>query len=260
MDKKVALITGASSGIGREFARIHASNGGDLVIIARREDKLNELKQELENKYKVNVKVISKDLTIPSAPIEIYNEVKESGIEVDYLINNAGFGGHGYFHERPMELDLQMIQVNIVALTTLTRLFLPDFVKRNSGKILNVSSTAALMPGPLQAVYYATKSYVLSFSNAISQELHDTNVIVTALLPGATETEFAKTSNMNDTPAFAKTTSPKNVAKTGYEAMLEGKLDVVAGLTPTQKATFSMLKFMPKKLMLKQVYQLQQKK
>ena len=142
MYKKVALITGASSGIGREFARIHAANGGDLIIIARRKEQLMQLKQELENKHKVNVKVIVKDLTLPEAPIEIYDEVKEAGITVDFLINNAGFGGRGYFHERPMELDLQMIQVNVIALTTLTRLFLPDFVKRNSGKIIDGSSYA----------------------------------------------------------------------------------------------------------------------
>jgi len=260
MSKKVALITGASSGIGREFARIHAANGGDLVIIARREDKLNELKQELEKKYNIKVKVIAKDLTLPQSPIEIYHEVKEAGIEVDYLINNAGFGGRGYFHERPMELDLQMIQVNIVTLTTLTRLFLPDFVKRNSGKVLNVSSTAALMAGPLQAVYYASKAYVLSFSNAIAQELHDTNVTVTALLPGATETEFAKTSDMSNTPLFAKTGSPHVVAKEGCSAMLQGKLDIIAGVTASQKVMMSMLQFMPKKLMLKQIYQIQQEK
>ncbi len=159
-----------------------------------------------------------------------------------------------------MELDLQMIQVNIVTLTTLTRLFLPDFVKRNSGKILNVSSTAALIPGPLQAVYYATKAYVLSFSNAIAQELKDTNITVTALLPGATETEFAKTSDMSKTAVFKKTANPYEVAKEGYDAMIKGKLDVVAGLTSSQKVTMSMLKFMPKKLMLKQVYQMQQEK
>ena len=260
MGKKVALITGASSGIGREFARIHASNGGDLIIIARRKDKLIELKKELENKYTVKVKVIAKDLTLPEAAIEVYNEVKELGIQVDYLINNAGFGGRGYFHERPMELDLQMIQVNIVTLTILTRLFLPDFVKRDSGKILNVSSTAALMPGPLQAVYYATKAYVLSFSNAIAQELHNTNITVTSLLPGATETEFAKTSDMTNTDLFAKTATPQEVAKKGYNAMLKGELDVVAGLTTSQKLTMNMLKFMPKKLMLEQVYKLQQEK
>ena len=260
MSKKIALITGASSGIGREFAHIHAAKGGDLVIIARREDKLIELKQELEKKYNVKVKVIAKDLTLPQAPLEIYNEVKEAGLKVDYLINNAGFGGRGYFHERPMELDLQMLQVNIVALTTLTRLFLPDFVRRNSGRVLNVSSTAALMPGPLQAVYYASKAYVLSFSNAIAQELHATKVTVTALLPGATETEFAKTSDMGNTAVFAKTVSPQGVAKEGYEAMLKGELDVIAGVPAPQKVMMGMLKFMPKKLMLKQVYQLQQEK
>lgn len=260
MNKKVALITGGSSGIGREFARIHAANGGDLVIIARREDKLNELKQELEKKHNVKVKVIAKDLTLPQSPIEIYNKIKDAGIKVDYLINNAGFGGRGYFHERPMELDLQMIQVNIVTLTTLTRLFLPDFIKKNSGKVLNVSSTAALMPGPLQAVYFASKAYVSSFSNAIAQELHDTNVTVTALLPGATETEFAKTSDMSNTAVFAKTVSPQDVAKAGYNAMLEGKLDIIAGVPAHQKVIMGMLKFMPKKLMLKQIYQMQQKK
>lgn len=260
MNKKVALITGASSGIGREFAHIHAANGGDLVIIARREDKLNELKQELEKKHNVKVKVIAKDLTLPKSPIEIYNEVKDAGIKVDYLINNAGFGGRGYFHDRPMELDLQMIQVNIVTLTTLTRLFLPDFVKRNSGKILNVSSTASLMPGPLQAVYFASKAYVSSFSNAIAQELHATKVTVTALLPGATETEFAKISDMISTAVFAKTVSPQDVAKAGYNAMLKGELDVIAGVPASQKVMMSMLKFIPKKLMLKQIYQMQQKK
>lgn len=258
MDRKVALITGASSGIGREFARIHAENGGDIVIIARREDKLNELKEELKEKYNAKVKIIVKDLTLPQAAIEIYNEVKSDGIEIDYLINNAGFGGRGYFYKRPMELDLQMIQLNIVTLTTLTRLFLPDFVERNSGKILNVSSTAALMAGPLQAVYYASKAYVLSFSNAISQELHDTNITVTALLPGATETEFAKVSDMSNTVLFAKTVSPHIIAKEGYNSMLKGKLDVIVGLTAHQKIMINMIKLIPKRLMLKEIYKIQQ--
>lgn len=260
MNKKVALITGASSGIGREFARIHASKGGNLVIIARSEDKLRELKEELEKKYQVNVKIIVKDLTSPQAPQEIYNEVKEAGIKIDYLINNAGFGGRGFFHERPMELDLQMIQVNIVALTTLTRLFLPDFVQRNEGKILNVSSTAALMPGPLQAVYYATKAYVAFFSNAIAEELRDTNITVTNLMPGATDTGFAKTSDMNNTGVFAKPVSPATVAKEGYEGMLNGKLDVISGLSASQRLMMATIPFAPKKMLLKQVYDLQVKK
>lgn len=260
MNKKVALITGASSGIGREFARIHASKGGNLVIIARSEEKLRELKEELEKKYQVNVKIIVKDLTLPQAPQEIYNEVKEAGIKIDYLINNAGFGGRGFFHERPMESDLQMIQVNIVALTTLTRLFLPDFVQRNEGKILNVSSTAALMPGPLQAVYYATKAYVAFFSNAIAEELRDTNITVTNLMPGATDTGFAKISDMNNTGVFAKPVSPAIVAKEGYEGMLKGKLDVISGLSTSQRLMMATIPFAPKKMLLKQVYDLQVKK
>ena len=166
--KNTALITGASSGLGKEFARIHAAKGGDVIIIARRTDKLIGLQKELENKYNVTVKVIAKDLTLPNAAQEIYDEVQQQGIAVKYLINNAGFGGHGKFHERVWEEDLAMIHLNIIALTALTRLFLPDFVTRNQGKILNVSSTASFMPGPLQAVYFATKAYVTFFSNAIA--------------------------------------------------------------------------------------------
>ncbi|WP_241494318.1 SDR family NAD(P)-dependent oxidoreductase [Bacillus coahuilensis] len=256
--KNTALITGASSGIGKEFARIHASKGGDLVIIARREDKLLELKHELEKTYGVQVKVLSKDLTEKAAPKEIYEEVKNSGIEIDYLINNAGFGGRGKFHERDWEQDLAMIQLNILVLTELTRYFLPDFVKRNSGKILNVSSTASLMPGPLQAVYYATKAYVTSFSNAIAEELHDTNVTVTALLPGATESEFAQTSGMDQTKLFDRTFSPKEVAQDGYDAMLEGKLNVIAGVTYGQRIVMNMAPLLPKKMLMKQVRLMQE--
>lgn len=260
MSRKVALITGASSGIGRELAKIHASKGGDLVVIARRENKLIELKNELEKKYNINVKTIAKDLSLPEAPTEIYNEVKKSGIKIDYLINNAGFGGRGLFYERPLSLDLQMIQVNIIALTTLTRLFLPEFVERNSGKILNVSSTASLMPGLLQAVYYATKAYVTFFSNAIAQELSNTNITVTNLMPGATETEFAKTSDMESTGVFAKPMSPDLVAREGYEGMLNSKLDVISGLTGSQKLMLKFAPLTPKKVLLKQVYNLQLEK
>ncbi|MGV6846372.1 MAG: SDR family NAD(P)-dependent oxidoreductase, partial [Lutibacter sp.] len=180
--KKTALITGASSGIGKELAKIHAEKGGNLVLVARRAEKLNELKQELDKKYHIQVTVIAKDLTLLNAPQEIYDIVKEKGITIDYLINNAGFGGHGKFHERSLDQDLAMINLNVVALTLLTKLFLPDFVQRNSGRILNTSSTASFMPGPLQAVYFATKSYVTFLSNAIAEELYDTNITVTALM------------------------------------------------------------------------------
>ncbi len=256
--KKVALITGASSGIGKEFAHIHAEQGGDLVIVARRADKLEELKTELEHKHSINVMVIAKDLTLPDAAAEIYEGVKQAGITVDYLINNAGFGGRGKFHERGWEQDLAMINLNVVALTALTRLLLSDFVKRNSGKILNVSSTASLMPGPLQAVYYATKAYVTSFSNAVAEELHNTEISVTALLPGATETEFASTSGMDKTSLFDKTVSARSVAKDGYNAMLAGKLNVISGLTFPQRIMMATLPLTPKKMLLSQIRRMQE--
>ncbi len=255
-----ALITGASSGIGKEMAIIHAKKGGDLVLVARREDKLIELKNEIEQQYHVNVEVISKDLTDVNATSEIYNQVKKKGIEINYLINNAGFGGIGKFHERALALDLSMINLNIVALTSLTRLFLPDFVKRNHGKILNVSSTASLMPGPLQAVYFATKAYVTSFSNAIAEELHDTNVTVTNLMPGATETEFGNISGMDKTEMFKDTASANSVALAGYNGMLKGKLDIISGLTILQKIMIGSIPFSPKKMVLKMTRQLQEVK
>ncbi|MCB2208249.1 MAG: SDR family oxidoreductase [Bacteroidetes bacterium] len=258
--KTIALITGASSGIGKELAHIHAENAGDLIIVARSKDKLEKLKRELVDKHHINVIVIAKDLSLPDAPKEIYNEVKKAGIEVDYLINNAGFGGIGKFHERNWEQDLAMINLNVVALTALTRFFLPDMVKRNSGKILNVSSTASLMPGPLQAVYYATKAYVTFFSNAIAEELHDTGVTVTALLPGATETEFGKVSGMDKTSMFKKAASARGVAEDGYNGMLKGKLDVISGLTLTQKMMIATVPLMPKKIILSQIRKMQEVK
>lgn len=256
--KKVALITGASSGIGKELAFIHAEKGGDLILIARSEDKLQQLKTQLEQKHAVKVKVIVKDLTEVNATLEIYNVVKNEGIKVEYLINNAGFGGRGKFHERAWEQDLAMINLNITALTSLTRYFLPDFVADNKGKVLNVSSTASLLPGPLQAVYYATKAYVTSFSNAIAEELHDTNITITALLPGATETDFANTSGMDKTDLFAKAASARSVASDGYNAMLAGKLDVISGLTFGQKMMLAAIPMTPKKMLLSQIRKMQE--
>ncbi|KJF43995.1 SDR family NAD(P)-dependent oxidoreductase [Draconibacterium sediminis] len=258
--KNVAVITGASTGIGRELAHIHAEKGGDLVIVARSKDKLEALKKELETKHSIKVYVIAKDLGLPESPKEVYDEIKKVGIETEILINNAGFGGVGVFHELNYEQHMAMINLNITSLTAMTRLFLPDFVARNSGKILNTSSTASLMPGPLQAVYFATKAYVTSFSNALSAELADTNVTVTNLMPGATETEFGASSGMDKTAMFKKTASARKVAEAGYNAMLKGKIDVVSGLTTAQKIMISGIPFMPKKLLLKIVKSMQQPK
>jgi len=260
MNKKTALITGASTGIGKEFAKIHASKGDNLIIVARSESKLNKLKQELEQQYNIKVLVIAKDLSDLKAPQEIYNEVKQKGIEIDYLLNNAGFGSLGKFHELDLNRQIAMINLNVTALTALTHLFLPDFVKRNSGKILNTSSTASFMPGPLQAVYFATKAYVTFFSNALSEELHDTNITVTNLMPGATESEFGATSGMDKTEMFKKTATAYSVALDGYNGMLKGKLDVISGLTTGQKLMMASIPFMPKKMILKQIRQMQEVK
>ena len=255
---KVALITGASTGIGKELAYIHAENGGDMVIVARSKDKLDALKADIENKHSVKVIVIAKDLSKPEAPEEIYDEINKAGIRIDYLINNAGFGGRGKFFEREWGKDLAMINLNVTALTALTRFFLPDFVKRNEGRILNVSSTASFMPGPMQAVYFATKTYVQFFSNAIAEELHDTNVTVTNLMPGATETEFASTAGFDRNGMFKNAFGARGVAEDGYNGMLKGKLDVISGVSFSQKILLPMIKFTPKKVVLKQIRKMQE--
>jgi short-subunit dehydrogenase len=255
---KVALITGASTGIGKELAGIHAENGGDLVIVARGKEKLDALKVALEKKHKVKVAVIAKDLAAPNAAREIYDEITKSGIEIEFLINNAGFGALGKFHELELERQVNMINLNITALTVLTRLFLPEFVRKDKGKILNVSSTASFMPGPLQAVYYASKAYVTFLSNALAEELQGTKVTVTNLMPGATETEFGAVSGMDKTELFKKPVTARSVAQDGYKAMIKGKMDVISGLTTGQKMMMAMIPFMPKKMLLKQVRQMQE--
>lgn len=260
MNNKTALITGASTGIGKELATIHASKGGNLIIVARNESKLNQLKTDLEKQYNIKVVVIAKDLSNLNAPQEIYNEVKKLGIEIDYLMNNAGFGALGKFHELDLARQIEMINLNVTSLTALTHLFLPEFVKRNSGKILNTSSTASFMPGPLQAVYFATKAYVTFFSNALSEELYNTKITVTNLMPGATESEFGATSGMDKTEMFKKTATAYSVALDGYNGMLKGKIDVISGLTLSQKIMMAFIPFMPKKMILKQVRKMQEVK
>ncbi|WP_425390300.1 SDR family NAD(P)-dependent oxidoreductase [Ekhidna sp.] len=259
-NKKTALITGASSGIGKELSHIHAEKGGDLIIVARSEGKLKELKESLESKHGITVHVLVKDLANPGAAKELYDEVKKQGIEVDYLINNAGFGGVGKFHERNIEDDINMINLNISALVSLTHHFLNDFVAKNEGRILNVSSTASLMPGPLQAVYFATKAFVSSFSNALTEELKDTNITVTNLMPGATDTDFGKVSGMDKTDLFKDTVSARSVAEDGYNAMIQGKMDKISGLKIAQKIMMSFLPITPKKIVMSQVRDMQEVK
>lgn len=224
MNKNTALITGASGGIGLELARIHAQKGGDLVLVARSQNKLERVKIELEQKYNIQVSILNEDLSQPNSAERIYSYTQHHGIQVNTLINNAGFGGHGFFHERDLEDEQAMMQVNMVALTQLTHYYLKGMVTRQSGRILNVSSTASFMPGPLQAVYYATKAYVTSFTQAIAEEVADHNISATALCPGAVATDFVKTGNLEGVDIWKNAKTPTSVAKFGYQAMEKGKL------------------------------------
>ena len=222
---KTALITGASCGLGYEFAKIFASRKCDLVLVARNKEKLEEIKTELEEKYPVNVIVIARDLTESDAADTIYNKLKILGIRVDYLVNNAGFGdNNGYFYTEWQRQE-QMVKLNVLALMHLTHLFGNDMRRRGDGKILNVASIAAFMPGPYMSVYYASKAFVLSFSQAIGAELRKDGVTVTALCPGPTATGFEAAANLEKARMFKifKPAAAADVAKTGYFAMMKGK-------------------------------------
>lgn len=223
-----ALITGASSGIGKELARIHASKGGDVVLVARRETELRALKRELEHDYKVQVHIFPCDLSTPNAAQEVYAFCQTNEIKVDYLMNNAGFGGQGNFVDRPLEKDLEMIHLNVETLVALTHLFLQDMKKRGSGKILNTASTAGFLPGPLQATYFATKAFVVSFSQSIAHELKPYNISVTALCPGPVKTEFEKVAGFEGGGMFDKAATAHQTALKGYNAMLKGKSVIIS--------------------------------
>jgi short-subunit dehydrogenase len=230
--KQTALITGASSGIGLELARLFAADGWDVVLVARSEAKLRELADSLSRDRGISAGVIVADLAKPDAAADIVKTLTGRGQTIDALVNNAGLGVAGAFVATDGRAELEMIQVNCVALTQLTKLLLPGMVARKRGRILNVASTAAFQPGPLMAVYYATKAYVLSFSEAIADELRDTGVTVTALCPGPTETGFAAAAGVGTTRLFNLTSpaSSASVARIGYRAMLRGRRVVVAGL------------------------------
>lgn len=255
--KNTGLITGASSGIGRELARLHAEKGRDLIIVARREDELQELKKGLESRCKVEVMVIAKDLTAANACQEIFDEISAAGIKVDYLFNNAGFGGRGNFWEQELGPQTSMIDLNVQAVVELTHLFLPGMIERGKGKVLHTSSTAGFMPGPLQAVYFATKAFVNSFSKAVASELEGTGVSMTALCPGAVKTEFAENAGFGDNEGmFASGRTPRYTAEKGYEAMEAGKLEVITefGLKVMIKAG---LPFTPERVGMEQIKKMQ---
>jgi short-subunit dehydrogenase len=227
-----ALITGASSGIGLELARVFAAHGTDVILVARQEGKLRALAAELQHAG-VRSDVIVADLAAPAGAASVFAAVQSLGVDVDILVNNAGFGSYGPFLESSLETSLAMIQVNIAAVTELTRRFLPAMVARRRGRIMIVASTAAFFPGPLMAVYYATKAYLLSLSEAIANELQGTGVTVTALCPGATESGFAAAAKQEDSKLIAgrKLTTSRAVAEEGYAGLLAGKTVVITGVS-----------------------------
>ncbi|MCH3925875.1 MAG: SDR family NAD(P)-dependent oxidoreductase [Atopobiaceae bacterium] len=256
--KNTALITGSYGGLGTCFVNIHAGKGGDLILVGRNQKKLDAQADEVHKKYGVEARTIAVDLSKPEAAQTIYDECKQMDILPDILINNAGFGGQGDFaRERTMDQDMSMIAVNVETPTRILKLFLPDMIRRGSGKVLNVSSTATAMPGPLQAVYYATKAYMTSFSNALWRELKDTGVTLTCLMPGAMQTGFVNAGGLGDTALFAKATDPTPVAQAGYDGMLKGELNVTAGLVGAQKAFLPLSPLMPKKMLMDNVYNMQ---
>ena len=242
---KVALITGASSGIGYELAKLFARDRVNLVLIGRDVGQLEQLAGELQQAAGVTVTVLPTDLSRSAAAREVFEELLSRAIAIDFLVNDAGFGVYGSFAKTELERELDLMQVNVIALLQLTKLILPTMLERGTGKILNVASTAAFVPGPFEAVYSASKAFVLSFSESLAEECRDTGVSVTALCPGPTKTKFAERANMADTKLFRRhAANPAEVAEAGYQAMMQGRTRVVAG-TGNKLMTFS-LRFAPR--------------
>jgi short-subunit dehydrogenase len=257
--KLTALVTGASGGIGEELARLLAADGHDLVLVARSRDKLARLAEELGGKHGVKARVLAADLARPEAPREIFEELSAGGLTVDALVNNAGFGSYGLFAETDLKSELELLQVNVVALTHLSKLFLPGMIARRRGYLLNVASTAAFQPGPLMAVYYASKAYVLHLSEALANECEGTGVVVSALCPGPTETGFVAAAGMGDSKLFDRAVmDARTVAEAGYRGLLAGKAVVIPGLRNNLLARS--IGFFPRNLVTKVVRGIQEKR
>jgi len=226
-----ALITGASGGIGYELAKLFAKDHHNLVLVARSGPKLAQFADELQRQFGISAKPLTVDLAGTAAPQSLFDQLQRENIAIDFLVNNAGYGVHGTFSGISLEESLGQIQLNITALTALTKVFLDPMVERRSGRVLNVASTAAFQPGPLMAVYYATKGYVLSFSEALANELKPSGITVTCLCPGPTETGFQERAAMQNSRLVKfGMMSAKAVAMDGYRGMLAGKSVVISGL------------------------------
>jgi short-subunit dehydrogenase len=242
--KRYALITGGTSGIGYELAKLFVKDGYNLIIVARSNERLQEATEEFRQ-LGAEVLAIEKNLFDVDAAREIYQEVKSRAIQVDVLVNNAGQGQLGRFHEVPLERHLDLIQLDVVSLVTLTRLFLDDMVQRNAGKILNLASVVSKTPAPEFSVYAASKAFVLSFSEALAKELEDTNITITALMPGRTDTDFFYKADMTGTKEYQEhhLADPAEVARDGYDALMSGESRVISG--GQNKMMIGMMNSMP---------------
>jgi uncharacterized protein len=245
---KTALITGASSGIGYELAKLFARDEYSLVLVAKNESRLERVGEELIRAFGVSVKWIAKDLSSPNMTAELVEEIEREAIEIDVLVNNAGFGTYGYFMETDAETERAMMQLNMFSLTYLSKWFVKKMLVKGEGKILNVASTAAFQPGPLMAVYYATKAYVLSFSEAVANELRETQIKVSVLCPGPTRTEFQRRSGAQESILDWGAMDAATVATLGYRGLMRNQPVIIPGLlnkllafgvrfTPRQLAT-----------------------
>jgi hypothetical protein len=247
-----ALITGASSGIGLELAKLFARDGYDLVLVARRRERLEALGDDLARQHGIRFRAIRADLADPATPAEIERQLAAASVAVDVLVNNAGFGELGPFAKTDLETERRMVQVNVTALTALTKLFLPGMLARRRGRILNVASTAGFAPGPLMSVYYATKAYVISLSEALAEELRGSGVSVTVLCPGPTLTEFQAVAHIESTRLFRMPGIVMNVeavAKAGYVGLMRGRRMVVPGLL--NRALPLLIRFSPRGLVVR---------
>ncbi len=258
---ETALITGATSGIGLEVARLCVEGGYRTVLVARNTERLSAIQADFEKRRPGSVAaVIPQDLTKPGAVEAVVRELDKLGLTIDFLVNNAGVGMYGPYVKLDWARELEMIQVNIVALTGLTKYLLPGMVQRKHGKVLNVASTAAFQPGPLMSVYYATKAYVLSYSEALANEMRGTGVTITALCPGPTDTEFKKAANLEASKLFSRGTvmDAAPVALAGFHGALSGKTLVIPGLYNSFMArTVGM---MPRRLVTSIVRKMQERK
>lgn len=255
--KKTALITGASGGLGLSFVNIFAKDGYDLVLVARNSDRLEKIKSEIEKKFNVKAIVVAKDLCKPEGVQEVFDETQKAGIHVDVLVNNAGFGDFGEFYKSDISKQIRMVDLNCTALMHLSYLYLPQMIEKGEGNILNVDSIASFQPGPLMSTYYATKAFVLSFSQAIHRELKGTGVKVTALCPGPIKTNFDAAADLGESGLFKnlKVWDPDVVAEFGYKNMKKGKAVCVCGFV--NKIIVFANRLAPRSIVREMVYHLQ---